>query len=72
MTAHTEPILCIVCSAPLPHNITRAEALAKGAATVIGKRTYYHCAGGRHSPEEIQMSIAAVPKFSTAGKAGAP
>jgi len=63
----TEPILCVVCSAPLPH-ITREEAIRKGAATVIGGQTYYHCAGDRHSPEQIQMSIAAVPRFSKAGR----
>lgn len=67
MAAKVEPHLCVVCSAPLP-TITREEAIRKNAATVIGDQTYYHCAGGRHSPEQIQMSIAAVPRFSTARK----
>lgn len=70
MTAHTEPRLCIVCAIRLPP-MTRAEAIAKLAATVIRNHTYYHCAGGRHSEQEIKQMIAAVPKFSPAGKAGA-
>lgn len=70
MTSHIEPHLCVVCAAPLPP-MTRADALAKHAATVIGDRTYYHCAGNRHTEQEIRQMIDAVPRFSTAGKAGA-
>jgi hypothetical protein len=70
MTAHIEPHNCVVCAVRLP-TMTRAEALAKGAATVIEGRTYYHCAGGRHTEQEILKMIAAKPKFETAGKAGA-
>jgi hypothetical protein len=70
MTARIEPRLCTVCSARLPP-MTRAKALQKGAATVIGDQTYYHCAGNRHTEQEIKQMIAAVPRFGMAGKAGA-
>jgi len=42
---------CVVCQTELPP-LTRAEALQKGAATVIDGLTFYHCIG-RHSAQEI-------------------
>lgn len=59
--------LCVVCSAQIPGNLTRAEALAKGAAVEVEGKTYYRCIG-RHSHDEVLAAINRVPGFTNAGK----
>lgn len=61
-----DPLTCVVCGAKLPH-MTRADAIAKGAASVIAGLTHYHCIG-RHSESEVMEAIHAEPVFQRAGK----
>jgi hypothetical protein len=67
MTAHIEPHLCIICSAPIPGNLTRAKAIQKGAAVEVEGKTYYRCMG-RHSHDEVLTAINRTPGFTQAGK----
>jgi hypothetical protein len=68
MTPRIEPHLCVVCSAPIPGNLTRAEALEKGAAVEIEGKTYYRCIG-RHAHDEVIAAINRTPAFTNAGGA---
>jgi len=66
-----EPHICIVCGLHLPP-MTRADALAKGAAAVVRvddgpERTFYRCIG-RHSAQEFLQAINLIPQFTRAGR----
>ncbi len=61
---------CVVCGLLLP-DMTRAEALQKGAAAEVKvdngpKRTFWRCIV-RHTSEEFLQAIGMVPKFHRAG-----
>ena len=58
---------CCCCGYHLPG--TRQDLIQRGCATITGTgQTLYHCNAGRHSPEDIQKMIRAVPVFETASK----
>lgn len=65
-----ETHICIVCGLHLPP-MTRAEALAKGAAAVVRvddgpERTFYRCIG-RHSADEFLRAIGMMPRWRKGG-----
>lgn len=51
--------------------MTRAVAFEKGAAFELNGKTYYRCAGGRHTTQECLQVIGAIPTFTRAKTAGA-
>ena len=66
MTAKFDAIFtCCVCGAHLPALANREEYLRKGCAVRLPSGSYLFFCPGRHSPEEIQAMITAVPKFQT-------
>jgi hypothetical protein len=68
MTGKFDPVFtCVCCGAKLPG--TRQELIARGAATIQGNgQILFHCNAGRHTHEEIQKAIRAVPLFEPASK----
>jgi hypothetical protein len=59
---------CCVCGTLLP-DISGKELIALGAATLQGSgQILFHCNAGRHTHDEIQQAINAVPRFERASK----